>query len=253
MSGGGGGGGPAASMTIIAVDEDGTGTSGRFLEALGDQGALEIVTAPRAKEGEPPPEPYTRDSARLAVRTGRRSIAVVIPEGFGASFGSFGASGEAVQLIYDPANPLARHTVAGLLQASAMMAAPDVLMEKGLEQLETFGGALTPEQRSAVDDILPVLRGDKTWADLADETDDDTPGDAAAADAPAFTGLVQVDAVSAREAADVEDDDDDTAAGQIVSYYAAGIGVMFLLFSMTGAMSALCSRSSESPARSNAC
>jgi len=243
---GGGGGGGIGTMKIVVVDEDGTDVSRRFIEALDDQGALEVYDAPAATEDDPRPTPYDRESGRKAVRGGQFPIAVIIPKGFGAGFGDFGGDADPIDLIHDPSNPLARHAVSGLIQASAMMAAPDILMERGLEALETFGGALTPEQRKAVDEILPVLRGDASLEDLAaegadtDESDEDSP----AADTPAvtdeeplFTGLVAVNAVSARE--EDTDDAEATRGNSIISYYAAGIGVMFLLFSMAGAAGSL--------------
>jgi ABC-2 type transport system permease protein len=152
-------------------------------------------------------------------------------------------------VIHDPANPIAAPTVTGLLQASAMMAAPDVLMQQGLAQLETFGEALTPKQREAVDAILPALRGEQSFESLERQfagdagdadTDADTDTDAVAGadtDATAggggFTGLVKVETIEAR----TEDDGADSGPSQssMIAYYAAGVGVMFLLFSMAGA------------------
>jgi ABC-2 type transport system permease protein len=238
------------------VDEDGSDVSRRFIEAVGEQDALTVITRPPATEETPDPAPYTRDEAQRRVRLGKETAAIVIPAGFGTSFGTFAGDAEPVTLIHDPSNPLAQHTVAGLLQAAAMMAAPDVLMSSGLDQLEKYGGALTPEQQAAVDDFLPYLRGDKPWEELTDDDDDEAapegaagddeaaPGDADGEDddggAPGFTGLVTIEAVSAREADASDDGDDDEASGQsIVSYYAAGIGVMFLLFSMAGAAGSL--------------
>jgi ABC-2 type transport system permease protein len=232
-----GGGTGASAMRVIVVDEDDTEVSRRYVEAIDAQDALRVFTAPTPAEENPEPAPFDRDTAKLRVRTGAVPVAIVIPEDFGESFGSFAGDGEPVELIYDSANPIAQHTVSGLLQAAAMTAAPDILMESGLEQLATFGGGLTPEQQEAVDFIKPYLAGEKPWGDL--EEDEDTPagadggaGTTSSGDDTAlggFSGLVTVTGTPAR--ADEEDDD----PPNMVAYYAAGIGVMFLLFSMAGA------------------
>jgi ABC-2 type transport system permease protein len=158
----------------------------------------------------------------------------VIPEGFAEHFGNFAVEdADAVEIIYDSADPIAHHTVAGLMQAAAMIAAPDILMERGLGWLETAGGALTAPQREAVDAFLPFLRGDRPWSELTDEAETATAAGDDAGDA-GFTGFVPIVSTAAR-AGDAADGDGGGEPPSIVAYYAAGIGVMFLLFSMAGA------------------
>ncbi|MCZ6835080.1 MAG: ABC transporter permease, partial [Planctomycetota bacterium] len=141
MSGGSGGGG-SSSIRVIVVDEDKTDVSRRFTEAIDAQGALKIYTTPPATEDVPEPAPYTRETAKQTVRGGKYPVAIVIPEGFGEQFGNFVGDQAEVELIYDAANPIALNTTGGLLQAASFMAAPDILMEGGLEQLELAGGFL---------------------------------------------------------------------------------------------------------------
>jgi ABC-2 type transport system permease protein len=127
-------------------------------------------------------------------------------------------------------------------------------MDQGLQQLENFGGDLTPQQQTAVDRIRPFLRGERDWSEFDVEGEADEAGDAPASeggdasDAGAAEpsddgganvggfgqGLVRVESEPARQAAE-GDEDGPSARGQMISYYAAGIGVMFLLFSMAGA------------------
>jgi ABC-2 type transport system permease protein len=242
---GGGGGGGSGSMEIIVVDEDGSEISQRFVEAIDEQDALTVTRAPRATRENPEPQPYDRKRARSEVSEGNFAAAVIIPNGFGEDFGSF-AEPKPVEVIHDSSNPMAAPTVSGLLQAAAMTAAPDILMDRGLEQLATFGGGLTDGQQEAVDFIRPFLRGERDWRELDDDAseDDSTDGDGESAGgedavdeaestdeagASAFQGLVSVNATAAR--ADAETGE----APNIIAYYAAGIGVMFLLFSMAGA------------------
>jgi ABC-2 type transport system permease protein len=234
--GSGTGTGPS-TLKVIGVDLDGTEVSRRFLAALDDQDALEIVTAPKPTEEDPQPEPFSGESGRLAVRTGKYPAAIVIPEGFGAAFGNFGDGTASVDLLHDPSNPLAEHIVSGLVQASAMSAAPDVLLEGGIEQFELYGGALTPQQQAAIDGFKAMLEGEAGGD--GPSTDSETAGAESAGEtesAAAFSGLVEVNAISAMEGDDGEKEGDGPS---IVSYYAAGIGVMFLLFSMAGAGAAL--------------
>ena len=225
--GGGSGPGPAKRVRVAVVDEDKTEISARMIEALGKQESLELRTQSYAIEGQPPPEPYTREEARHLVRTQNRyPVAVVIPDGFGDAFGNFTEQGDPVELIYDAANPIAHQMVAGLLQAAAMQAAPEVLLERGVGTMESFGGFLTEEQRQ-------VIARFKEWMN-EEPVPTESAGDALA-NAPSMfaDGLVSVVAedVRAQEAGDKGA----TQSRSLVAYYAAGIGVMFLLFSMTGA------------------
>jgi ABC-2 type transport system permease protein len=226
-----GSGGGSGERSVIVVDEDQTEISGRFVQAIDDQPSLKIITAPRATEENPDPAPYTRETATAAVRAGDYSVAIVVPGGFGEQFGAFADEGEPVELIYDASNPYARFSTAGLLQAAAMTTAPDILMERGVGYLGQYGGGLTPQQQEAVDSFRPYLRGEQPWEELTGEEEDaggagaagngEDDGSSAAA---GFAGLVDI------KATDVRGEEYD-----IVAYYAAGVSVMFLLFSMAGA------------------
>ncbi len=224
MGGGGNGSGGAKATKVIVVDLDQTDISGRLIKALGDQAALDVSTHPKATKDEPTPAPYTREQARSLVRLGRVPAAVIFPAGFADKFGSLTGGGQPVEVIHDPSNPIVVPTISGLLQAAAMTAAPDVLMEKGLEQFDAAGGLLTPTQRQLIQVFKPLLRGDATAGTTksADEGTSGTPS------SPAFSGLVTVLAIDAGK----REDDPEAKPRSIVAYYAAGIGVMFLLFSM---------------------
>src|SRR6185503_15728124 len=105
--------------------------------------------------------------------------------------------------------------VHGLLQKVAMTAAPDLMMQGGITQFEKYAGTLTPSQRAAVDAWLPQLK----------------PGGSAASDAASRGAFgVGIDTVDVMRKGNSE---------SLVSFYAAGIGVMFLLFSVSGASGSL--------------
>jgi ABC-2 type transport system permease protein len=117
--------------------------------------------------------------------------------------------------------------VGGLLQKVAMMSAPDLLMQSGLKQFEQFGGGLTPQQRKAIDEWVPMLRQGSMSAVP-------TPGSGRsgtnAGPAAGFGGLIKVKSIDLLG---------QKKKNPTIAFYAAGIGVMFLLFSCTGAGGAL--------------
>ncbi len=225
--------GPTESrpLKVLLVDEDDTGVSARLARALEARDGLAVATRLPAgsEDAAVSTAPPNRDDARRAVRVGDFEAAVVIPAGFGEAFGNFGQEAAPVEVIYDPANPVAEFAVSGLLQASAFTAAPDVLLDKGIEALEDAGGFLTDTQRGLLDDARDALAGLGGGEAGGAEAGSATGG---------FTGLVRVDAVNVR-ALDPDRDPADGNANSMIAYYAAGMGVMFLLFSMTGAAGSL--------------
>ena len=122
------------------------------------------------------------------------------------------------------ADPISHQMVAGLLQGAAMSAAPDLMIERGLDQFDQFVG-MTDAQKTTMDQWLATLK--------SDDGDDGDDGDAGSA-AAGFGGMIPVNTIDIS----LRGEEDDTA-GRIVAFYAAAIGVMFLLFSMTGAMGML--------------
>jgi len=231
----------SGSLRVLVADEDRTETSERFILALDALEAVEAVTAPAAAEGVSP-APWTRESMRPEVQRGTAPAGLVIAKGFEAQFGDFSGRNPEIELFVDASNPLASNALEGLIQAAAMQAAPDVLMEKGLGALEEFGGALTAAQREAMEKIKPLLRGmekDGAGARGAESARGSEDSDGAmelmgaGAGGGGFTGLVTVRTSGAQRARS------GPTSASMISYYAAGIGVMFLLFSMAGGAGAL--------------
>lgn len=212
--------GPSVSrpLKIIALDLDGSEISRRFVRALDEQEGLTVTTELRDTDGTV--RALDRATARQEVREGRFEALVVVPEQFGAEFGRFDLETAPVEVLYNAANPMAQFAVTGLIQAAAFTAAPDVLMERGMEQLDEFGGGLTPMQRQAIDTFRRLLR-EEAGGGMIGGGDADAGG--------GFAGLVTVKASDARA-----DEQRRNRGPSIVAYFAAGIGVMFLLFSMAG-------------------
>ena len=208
---GGSGSNELRKLEVLVVDLDGSDVSAGLARALSSQDALDVTQ-----------ESLGRDETALRVRQGEADAAVIIGEGYADTFGSF-VTVPSVELIYDASNPMAQHTIAGLLQASAFASAPSHLMRQGLRQLETFGGPLTDAQQTAVDQFEVA-----TAAGAFGGSEDDGGGGLGA-------GLLEVQATAAHS----ETQEDGITRSSIIAYYAAGIGVMFLLFSLAGAASGL--------------
>ena len=220
-----GGSSAMSNVDVVVVDEDDSEISRRLVEAIDADPALDVRPPPAGE----PPSPYDREQARELVRDGTVRVAIVIPQGFGESFFTFSGDSAVVLLADTVADPVAHQMVGGLLQRAAMTAAPDLLAERGLDQFDKFVG-MTDEQRTAIKPWLQDLR------ELGSTQESD--GDQEAAETlDTFSGVVQVETsdVGTPDAGDEEADN----RGRLVAYYAAAIGVMFLLFSMAGAMSAL--------------
>ena len=102
--------------------------------------------------------------------------------------------------------------VEGLLQKVGMTSMPDVMAEEGSKSLEQFAGNLTKEQRERLDEGLRYLREHP--------------------DAGSAAGGGELIPVTSRVVVGQNHED-------MVSFYAAAIGVMFLLFTASGAAGAL--------------
>lgn len=205
----------AKPISVLVVDLDQTEASRRLCDSLARQEALKVERAT-------PPSP-SREAVQQRVRQGEYSTAVIIPAGWGNTFARFGQKAESVEILYDAANPLARPTVAGLLQAAATSGMMDLLMERGFGWLDDEGGGLTVEQRQKIDALKPVVRK------MNDHQEQDSPKNDDANSSS--SGLLQLEATPARVD---RGQDPKQPKRALVSYYAAGLGVMFLLFSMTG-------------------
>jgi linearmycin/streptolysin S transport system permease protein len=195
-------------VRVVVIDEDRTAISALLVKALEDEPGLAVELLPEAAAS-------AREEARRLVRGGNAPAAIVIPAGFGERFARFPGETLRVELFSDrAANPIAHHIVGGLLQRTVVMAAPDRLVRGVGHWLEEEAGALTPAQRETIEEVAkavgPAARG--STGSIA---------------SPFQVAVTDVQAQSGREGKNV------------VSYYAAGIGVMFLLFTMTTAMRGL--------------
>ena len=209
-------------IPVAVVDEDGSPNSARFVAALTADAGLDARIAPAAKPGAPALPPYTAATAEQAVRAGDLSVALVIPKGFGEKPIAFGpGSGQpALRVLADSSDPIAPQVLQGLLQRAAMTALPGAMAREGMAEVDRWSGGLTPEQKARMDDALRAIEAPRPPGQV----------DPPARTRTAAGGLVAVE---------VRDVVGQAKRSPLVTFYAAGLGVMFLLFSATGAGGAL--------------
>ncbi len=207
-------------IPVAVVDEDSSENSKRFVAALKAETVLAVSLAPEAPGDKA--EPYTAATAEAAVRKGDLPLALIVPKGFGDRPIRFGPSAERpkISVLSDSSDPVAPQILRGLLQKVTMTAMPDALARGGMEELDKWGGGLTPDQRARMEQTLKALH-DRPAA-KASGTDSSTAGDTG--------GLIDI---ATRDVVG------ETKKNPTVAFYAAGIGVMFLLFSAAGAGGAL--------------
>ena len=147
---------PPRRIRVAVVDEDDSELSRRLVAGL-TSGAESSRAhhGGRRRQGRASRSRRRREAGARRGRAGRHRSAARV----GAGAAAFGQASTAphVQLLADVSDQIAPQMVHGLLQKVAMTSAPDILMKGGISQFERYAGALTPEQRSAVDAWLPRL------------------------------------------------------------------------------------------------
>ena len=203
-------------IPVVVVDEDRSANSARFVEALKREKGLKVVDAKPLPGGKKGPA-LDATAAEAMVRRGDVPLALIVPKGFGATPLQFGPSNghPALKLLADSADPIAPQVVNGLLQKVAMTSMPDVVARAGIAEFDRWGGGLTPEQRARIEEGIGKLREQ---------------GGPPGAEGGTAGGLVSVE---------VRDVLGEEKANPTVAVFAAGLGVMFLLFSAAGAGGAL--------------
>jgi ABC-2 type transport system permease protein len=211
-------------IKVIVVDEDQSRASRDLVRALQRESSLVISIRPSSKsKGAELPE-YTAETAEAAVKAGDVPVALIIPHGFGQNPIAFGPdnSATAIQLLNDSSDAIAPQMVAGLLQKAAMTAMPADMAEEGMKYADKYMGGLTTDQRKLVDSNLGMLRKVQDTRD--------TNGESADGSGPNGGGIIQVNARAVVG---------ENKRNPMVSFYAAAIGVMFLLFTASGSAGAL--------------
>jgi ABC-2 type transport system permease protein len=207
-------------IAVILVDEDQSEASHQLVKGLQGESSLVILTAPAAKrKSAPAPADYTAATAEAAVKAGDAPVALIIPRGFGQNPIAFGRDEgqSSIQLLNDASDAIAPQIVTGLLQKAAITAMPAVMAEQGMKYAGQYVGGFTPQQRALIQSSLDSLRQRQ----------------AAGATAPSESADAAIVAVTSRAVVG------ENKRNPMVSFYAAAIGVMFLLFTASGSAGAL--------------
>jgi ABC-2 type transport system permease protein len=216
-------GGGTPTVKLIVVDQDQSQASRALVKGLENESSLMVMTKPEAeRKNAPAPADYTTATAEAAVKAGDAPVALIIPEGFGQHPIAFGpdSGGSTLQLLNDQSDTIAPQIVVGLLQKVAMTSMPSTMADEGMKYADKYVGGFTPAQKAKVDEGLKALR--KAEAD--GKTDTGSGSDSASA------GIVAVN-----ERAVVGEN----KKSPMISFYAAAIGVMFLMFTASGSAGAL--------------
>jgi ABC-2 type transport system permease protein len=210
-------------VTVLVVDEDHSDASKSLIRGLLREPSLDAMTHPTATKENPAPVDYTAATAEAAVRSGDAPAALIIPAGFGAhpiAFGSDSATGSVqpkFRILHDSSDPVAAQVVAGMLQKTVMTSMPATMAAVGSQYFDREIGGLAPKQRQQMEAGLAALRKMQARNDAGTSTP------AAGGDSG---GMVAVD---------IQDVVGEKKKSPMISYYAAGVGVMFLLFTASAA------------------
>jgi ABC-2 type transport system permease protein len=209
-------------INLIVVDDDQSPASQQLVRALQREASLAVALRPSSKDKPQQPD-YTAASAEAAVKAGDAPVALLIPKGFGQNPIAFGPAQDqaSLQLLNDASDLIAPQIVTGLLQKAAMTSMPLPMAEEGMKYSERYLGGLTPEQRSKMQSYLADLREKQSSGAL----------ESTQSSSNAFSGGIV--AVHARAVVG------ENKKSPMVSFYAAAIGVMFLLFTASGSAGVL--------------
>ena len=199
--------------TVVIADLDHSDSSRRLVEALRRESALDVVVTPKKST-----TPFDAKSAEDVVRAGDAPVALVIPKGFGTTKIQFGtnSNGPAFRILSDSADPIADQVVSGLLQKNMMMSMPEMMMDAGVSEVDRWSGGLTPQQKANLDQNM------KSYRTLSAQKPS-----AGATSSGSIIRIDKTDVVGQNK------------SNVVAALYAAGIGVMFLLFTASNAGGAL--------------
>lgn len=212
---------------LIVVDQDQSIASRELIRALEREGSLLVSTHPEASRNQPAPPDYTARSAEEAVKRGDAPVALIVPAGWGAhpmAFGPDEQQAPKIELLSDQSDPIAPQIVNGMLQKAAMMAMPASMAAEGMQYTQKYLGTFTPEQRQNWQKSLDYL--EQLQKDRANKPE-------AQASSSSGFGSGGIIAVDTRAVVGEHQNK------SLISFYAAAIGVMFLLFTASGSSGSL--------------
>ena len=209
-------------VKVAVVDEDQSAGSRRLVVGLEHEDALNAFTAPKPKSGQPQKPDYTAQSAEAAVKSGDLPAALIIPKGFGANPISFAPQSQTanqppVEILHDSSDPVSAQVIAGMLQKVVMTSMSDSMASQGMSYFEQASGGLTPDQKKKIDADMARYR------EYLNQRDQNPSATQNAGNGGSLVAIKVRDVVGENKNTDM------------VSFYACGIGVMFLLFTASAA------------------
>lgn len=225
-----GGSGPVTPIVVCDLDE--SEASRRLVDELVEQEALEVVERP-AKDGDAP-----RVSVAWAehlVESGRAKAAVVVPRDYEASLKGKLTEPLQLEMLSDSSDPIAEQTVRAAVAQLVVKARLEGLT-RSLRRPETSPTS-PPAERSAA--TVDPRTGDGSGGErqlLPAETVPTEPGTEGATTRE--NGLAE-DAPAPLVSIEIRDVLAERKSNPKVSMHAAGIAVMFLLFSAVGSAGTL--------------
>jgi ABC-2 type transport system permease protein len=216
-------------VKLIVVDQDQSRASNALVKGLEDESSLVVMTKPNSDKKNAPQLPdYTAATAEIAVKAGDAPVALIIPAGFGQHPIAFGpdAAGSTLELLNDQSDTIAPQIVVGLLQKVAMTSMQSAMADEGMKYADEYVGGFTPAQKAKVDEGLEALH--KLEADGKTGAGSGNSGGGSSDGMNAGIVAVNVRAVVG-----------ENKKSPMISFYAAAIGVMFLMFTASSSAGAL--------------
>jgi ABC-2 type transport system permease protein len=205
-------------VKVLIVDEDQSRISRQFVQGLKQEGSLVVKMRPDPVNGQEQSE-YTARSAERAIRDGSAPVAVVLPGAFGEKLARFDPKNDVrpdARLLEDSSDVVASLMVAGLLQKVAITSTINLMSERG----SACFGRVVPDGESKQPERIEVSHMQPQ----------DGGAEAAAGPGPTKDEIIAVAATKVVG---------DKKSNPMISFYAAGIGVLFLLFTASGAAGVL--------------
>ena len=149
------------------------------------------------------------------MRTGDVPAAIIVPKGFGQTQFNFGGSSNrpTIHIFSDSSDPVAPQIVQGLIQKVFFTSMPSGAARAGVKLFRQWAGGLSPQQETNIESNVQML---DQMQSLSSGSPQSSP-----------VNIDLRDAVGERK------------KNPVVAFYAAGIGVMFLLFTSASAGGAL--------------
>jgi ABC-2 type transport system permease protein len=197
-------------VPVAIVDESHTETSRALLAALVADSGLRVLTQAKPREHEAA-GPLTRAEAEGMVRSGDVPAALVLPAGIDTSIMVFTPQRTSALVLYDPSDPVASRMVSGLLQRAALRASGVFAAAAGAPGSAAAGGREGPD-------------ASREGFEAGRE------GSQAGREGPDADGSSLMPIRVASQAVLGE-----RRESPMIAFYAAGIAVMFIMFSAAGA------------------